>query len=635
MNPSLLSSATAAFREEALETLSTIEAWVLTSLHDPVTGNKRQQETCRLLHSLKGTAASFGHEPIAQVCHAIESVLVDDRPLKTQESDALLMAMDFCRQLLGNDEVIREHQADRLTNCLAILRNLGQPIFDSSSQNLTEEINGSVWQIDFTPHLQFFENGHDPLRIFRELRNLGPIKVSVFTDKLPDFADFDPFKCYLRWQITLKAELDYKQLVAQFEWVKHICDLTIDVLASSQSDRVMEPTRYKLNEANLDALLTISQTLQSNLQQAITLTNQLNQTDKNRLSRRNQAMKRQQQLLQQQLLNITMRPLADAFARLPRMAFDLAQKTHKQVQLHMQLAPIELDSMIIHALMDPLTHLLRNALAHGIEAPEQRQHSGKPIGGQIHISAEQIDEELVIRFSDDGSGLSEQQIVAKAKQNGINTEFTAVTQQQLSEWVFRSGFSTSKSADAVSGRGIGLDIVKQHVNDLGGEIELVSTQGKGCCFTICIPIQQSLVDVQIIRINEQTMALPLINLLDSFAMESNRLVWQRGKQWFITDDNRQVPLIDICKFLPLPANKTENESAFILLLNAENTLFAVLVDGLAEQTQLLIKSLRTHYRHIDGIKGIAVLPEGNLALLLDPSKLFESFQLLGDNKNDG
>jgi two-component system chemotaxis sensor kinase CheA len=170
---------------------------------------------------------------------------------------------------------------------------------------------------------------------------------------------------------------------------------------------------------------------------------------------------------------------------------------------------------------------------------------------------------------------------------------------------------------------------------LGGEIELVSSQGKGCCFTIYIPIQQSLVDVQIIRTNEQTMALPLINLLDSYAMESNRLVWQRGKQWFITDDNRQVPLIDICKFLPLPANKTENESAFILLLNAENTLFAVLVDGLAEQTQLLIKSLRTHYRHIDGIKGIAVLPEGNLALLLDPSKLFESFQLLGDNKNDG
>ena len=170
---------------------------------------------------------------------------------------------------------------------------------------------------------------------------------------------------------------------------------------------------------------------------------------------------------------------------------------------------------------------------------------------------------------------------------------------------------------------------------MGGEIELVSTQGKGCCFTIYIPIQQSLVDAQIIRIAEQTMALPLIDLLDSFAMESNRLVWQRGKQWFITDDNRQVPLIDICKFLQLPANKTENQSAFILLLNAENSLFAVLVDGMAEQSQLLIKSLRTHYRHVDGIKGVAVLPEGNLALLIDPSKLLGSFQILGDNKNDG
>src|SRR5690606_32438195 len=155
--------------------------------------------------------------------------------------------------------------------------------------------------------------------------------------------------------------------------------------------------------------------------------------------------------------------------------------------------------------------------------------------------------------------------------------------QQPSEWVFRPGFSTSKSADAGSGRGIGLDIVKQHVNDVGGGMELVSTQGKGCCFPIHIPIRQSLVDAQIIRVAEQTMALPLISLLDSFAMESNRLVWQRGKQWFITDDNRQVPLIDICKFLQLPANKTENESAFILLLNAENLLFAVLVDGMAEQ----------------------------------------------------
>ena len=133
-------------------------------------------------------------------------------------------------------------------------------------------------------------------------------------------------------------------------------------------------------------------------------------------------MKHQQQLLQQQLLHISMRPLADAFARLPRMAFDLANKTDKPIQLNMDIAPIEVDSMIVNSLIDPLTHLLRNTFAHGIEPTELRQQSGKPVKGQIHIIAEQVDEQLIIRFSDDGAGLAEEKILAKAKQLGVNLQ---------------------------------------------------------------------------------------------------------------------------------------------------------------------------------------------------------------------
>lgn len=625
-----LSPAIAAFHDEALETLKQIEDWAV-SLQEPSAGNAGQQEPRRLLHSLKGTAASFGHEPIAQVCHAIESFLQQKPQLSTHDSDALLTAIDYCRHTLSEPEISPDMQTAKLENCIAVLNSQGQRAQDPVRPMITQQINGSVWQIDFAPHQQFFENGHDPLRIIKALRNLGPVKVSVFTDKLPDFADFDPFQCYLRWQITLKAELDYQQLAAQFEWVKHLCDLTIDLLALPQTNRFIEPNRYKLNEANLDALLTVSQTLQSQLNKTIKLTSQLNLTDKARLSRRNHAMKRQQQLLQQQLLQITMRPLADAFGRLPRMAFDLAQKTNKPVQLHMDIAPIELDSLVVNSLMDPLMHLLRNALAHGIESTDIRQQVGKPPYGQIFISAEQVDEQLLIRFSDDGAGLSEQQILAKARQMGIYSQNSINDTQQLSEWVFRAGFSTSKLADAISGRGIGLDVVKQHVTDLGGSIGLVSTQSKGCCFTIQIPIQRSIVDVQLVRIAEQTLALPLINLVDSYAFDSNRVVWQQGKQWFISDDSRQIPLINIGKFLQHPSLEVDDESTFIIVLNAENSFFAVQVDSLVDQAQLLIKSLRPHYRHLNGIKGVAILADGNLALLLDPGRLLVLHPTFGGN----
>lgn len=451
MHP-LLSSATAAFHEEALETLNQIEDWLLTSLESSTSGDVHWQDTLRLLHSLKGTAASFENEAIAKVCHAIENILTENRQLTSHDRDGLLAAIDFCRQCLSGSESAPALQDEKLANCLAGMNRLDKQNQNTGKPQIVPEMNGSVWQIDFAPHPQFFENGHDPLRIIKALRQFGPVKVSVFTDKLPDFADFDLYKCYLRWQITLTAEVSYQQIISQFDWVKHVCEVTVEVLALPQNKRVNEPNRYKMSEANLQALLTVSHTLQTQLKQTIALTNQLNQTDKIRLTRRNQAMKHQQQLLQQQLLHISMRPLADAFARLPRMAFDLANKTDKPIQLNMDIAPIEVDSMIVNSLMDPLTHLLRNTLAHGIEPTELRQHSGKPVKGQIHIIAEQVDEQLIIRFSDDGAGLSEEKILAKAKQLGVNLQGSKLDQQRLSDWVFRPGFSTAVTADAIAGR---------------------------------------------------------------------------------------------------------------------------------------------------------------------------------------
>lgn len=629
MHP-LLSSATAAFHEEALETLNQIEAWLLTSLESATSEDAHWQDTLRLLHSLKGTAASFENEAIAKVCHAIENILTENRQLTSHDRDGLLTAIDFCRQCLSGADADPALQDEELANCLAGINRLDKPKQNNGKPPIVPEMNGSVWQIDFAPQPQFFENGHDPLRIIKTLRQFGPVKVSVFTDKLPDFADFDLYKCYLRWQITLTAEVSYQQIISQFDWVKHVSDVTVEVLALPQTRRVNEPNRYKMSEANLQALLTVSHTLQTQLKQTFALTNQLNQTDKIRLTRRNQAMKHQQQLLQQQLLHISMRPLADAFARLPRMAFDLANKTDKPIQLNMDIAPIEVDSMIVNSLMDPLTHLLRNTLAHGIEPTELRQQSGKPVKGQIHIIAEQIDEQLIIRFSDDGAGLSEEKILAKAKQLGVNLQGSKLDQQLLSDWVFRPGFSTAVTADAISGRGIGLDVVKQHITDMGGRIELISSNGRGCCFTLYIPVHQALMDVQLIHVDQQTLALPLISVLDSYAADSSRLVWHRGKKWFITDDNRQVPLIDIRQFLQLPVRETDEQSGFIVLLTTENNVFAMKVDSLAEQAQLLVKSLLPHYRHVNGIKGVAILNEGNIALLIEPGKLLMSLTISGE-----
>lgn len=623
----IYTSALVTFYEEARDTLLQIESWVLSLQQQPSSGFKRWQDICGQLHTLKGTAASFGNEAIASICHAMENVLQNPHSLTHQEVDGLLSAIDSCRQCLQTEVSDPTLLQKVVTDCISKLKRFTSAYPQSAATTLSPEISGSLWQIDFTPHADFFENGHDPLRIIKQLRQLGTLEISVFTDKLPDFADFDPYRCYLRWRIILQADLEHQQLAAEFEWVKHKADIDLQVLTLPKQDRLSE-VRYTIREMDLNILSNLTEQWQQQLEQTLALVQRLDATDKIRLSRRCHAMKRQQQLVQRQLINVSMQPLAEAFTRLPRLAYDLGQKTDKPVQLHMDIAPVEFDSQIIHALIDPLTHLLRNAVAHGIEPRETRQQSGKPEAGQIHISAQQIEDELVIRFSDDGAGLSLPKIQQKASQMGMDADSSVLNETSMGKWIFRSGFSTAESVDAVSGRGLGLDVVKKHITDLGGQIEVISTTGKGCCFNLHLPVQQVLMDVQLIRIANQLMALPLLNVQGSQTLDSQRVIWQRGKKWFITDDNRQIPLFDMHKFLALPVEVKQMTPAVVTLVDAGNSLFAISAEGLAKQTQLLIKSLLPNYRAVPGVKGIAILPYNALALLLDPEKLLLSFHAM-------
>jgi two-component system, chemotaxis family, sensor kinase CheA len=327
--------------------------------------------------------------------------------------------------------------------------------------------------------------------------------------------------------------------------------------------------------------------------------------------------------LQEAVMSIRMMPISFVFSRFPRVVRDLSSKLGKQVELKMSGETTELDKGLIERIADPLTHLIRNSLDHGIESPEKRVAAGKPATGTITLKAAHQGGNIVIEVGDDGAGLNRQRILAKARERGFQVS-DQMSDSEVWNLIFEAGFSTAEVVTDVSGRGVGMDVVRRNIQSMGGRIEIESMQGIGTRMTVRLPLTLAILDGMSVAVGEHTYILPLSYVIESLQPEAGDIKTLSNQGRVIQVRGEYLPVVPLHELFRVPGAETDYTRGILIVLDADGAKAALFVDALVGQHQVVIKSLEQNYRRVSGISGATIMGDGRVALILDVSALIES-----------
>ncbi|BFL84146.1 chemotaxis protein CheA [Shewanella baltica] len=323
--------------------------------------------------------------------------------------------------------------------------------------------------------------------------------------------------------------------------------------------------------------------------------------------------------MQEAVMSVRMLPVSFVFNRFNRLVRDLSEQLGKNVNLVIEGGNTEIDKGMIEKLVDPLTHLVRNSLDHGIEKPDIRLAAGKAEIGQLFLKASQRGGSIVIAVYDDGAGLSRERIIQKAKENGIAIAENA-SDKQVWQLIFAAGFSTAQEVTDVSGRGVGMDVVRRNIEALGGRIDIDSVQGKGATFEIQLPLTLAIVDGMSVSVGNQIYILPLVHIIESIQPQTEQLKFL-AKERLLKVREEYLPLLNLHQLMEIEPKTSTPEEGIVVLLESNHKRFGLCVDALVGQQQVVIKSLEKHYRRIPGVSGATIMGDGSVALILDVESL--------------
>ena len=537
----------------------------------------------------------------------------------------------------------------------------------------------TTWLIEFIPEHHLVKTGNDPQFLFNALADLGEVSIEANSSELPALNDMDPEELYLSWSITLVADIDIEEIKEVFEWVEDECQLTITKkqISSSQDNNntpqvktdnpplinepsTAESTNNKQNNVQADesappiakttepelkvkpAAATVKTTKPKadvgsirvgvdkvdsliNLMGELVITQSMlselgNDFDLSKVERLNRGLEQLLQNtkeLQESVMRIRMLPISFAFNRFPRLIHDLSKKTGKQIELILKGEQTELDKTVMEQIGDPLVHLVRNAVDHGIESTDVRLANGKPEQGTIILNAYHQGGSIVIEISDDGGGINREAVFNKAIEKGIVDGNTSLTDSQVFDLILEPGFSTAKELSDISGRGVGMDVVKKNIQSLGGRIQIESTEGKGSTFKVHLPLTLAILDGQLVRVGSEIYIIPLITIVESLQAQSELINRVSGDMvvYRLREDN--VPVLPIYQLFNLEAETKEVEGSLLVVVEAEDQKIGLMVDDLLAQQQVVIKSLNENYQQVEGISGATILGDGSVAMILD------------------
>jgi two-component system chemotaxis sensor kinase CheA len=331
--------------------------------------------------------------------------------------------------------------------------------------------------------------------------------------------------------------------------------------------------------------------------------------------------------LQESVMLIRMVPISFAFSRFPRMVHGLSVKWGKRIELKMSGETTEVDKTVIEKIGDPLVHLVRNSLDHGIESPAERLEADKSEIGTIELNAYHKGGSIIIEVRDDGCGLPKEKILKKAIEHGLVEEDSELSDRQIYELIFQPGFSTTNSVSDLSGRGVGMDVVRRNINELGGLIEITSEEGAGSCFTIRLPLTLAILDGQVISVGSDTYIMPLVSIIESLQIrpEMINVVAGRGETVKLRDE--YVPIIRLHEIFGVE-NARANDlcDGLLVVIEGDGRRCGLFVDDLIGQQQVVVKSLEANYQQVEGVSGATILGDGSVALILDVPGIFRLAQ---------
>ena len=326
--------------------------------------------------------------------------------------------------------------------------------------------------------------------------------------------------------------------------------------------------------------------------------------------------------IQESAMAIRAQPIGSVFSRVPRILRELASSTGKHVRLEVSGESTELDKTVIERLGEPLTHLIRNAVDHGIEPADERIAAGKSAEGTLMLSAEHRSGRILIRIGDDGKGIDRERVFAKAVEKGLIAPETVLAKEEIDLLIFAPGFSTAQQVSNISGRGVGMDVVRQNVKDLGGRITIESEPGAGTTFTLTLPLTLAISDGMVVNVGDQTLVVPLANVVESLRPEPHEVQGLGASRCMINVRGRFIPVIPLSMAVGAVGAAAHPQDGVLIVVETEGAgRAALLVDAICDQRQVVIKSLDTHYRSVEGVAGATILGDGRVALIVDVDSL--------------
>jgi two-component system chemotaxis sensor kinase CheA len=460
--------------------------------------------------------------------------------------------------------------------------------------------------------------------------------VRAELEALPALEALDPVNCHLAWSLDLTTTASSEAVRAVFDWAEGDCKLDITpvrpaadtaaaVLASEpegraaphpELPRAAEASSLRVSVEKIDDLMNRIGELvitQSMLDQfGPLLQGPLGERLRAGLSQ----LERNVRELQESVMRVRMVPISFVFSRFPRMVRDLSQRLGKQVELKLTGSDTELDKTVLEKIGDPLLHLVRNGIDHGIERPEDRLAGGKPAHGTLHLHAYHRGGSIAVEVSDDGAGLRRGRILAKARALGLISPEAVLDDAQICQLVLLPGFSTTERATDVSGRGVGLDVVKRNVEELGGSIELRSTEGQGSLFSITLPLTLAILDGQTVGVGDECYIVPLTAIVESLQMRTAAVKHVIGHGEVLAFRGQYLPVVRLHQFFGTPGARADDQG-LIMVVEGDGRRVGLYVDELLGQQQVVVKTLAANYGHVEGIAGATILGDGSVALILD------------------
>jgi two-component system chemotaxis sensor kinase CheA len=489
--------------------------------------------------------------------------------------------------------------------------------------------------VRFVPHAGLFRSANEPLLIIRQLKRLGDVRVEADLSRLPHLAELDPEEAYLAWTLFVETAQPRGAIEAVFEFVGDDCDLTITAATAAgpadhpaaapanETPAALAPSpSIRVDVEKVDRLVNLVGELVINQAMLAQLGSQLPPEMCAGLLNGLDTMSQHLREMQEGVMAIRAQPVKSVFSRMPRLVREVSAHLGKDVRLAVSGEGTEIDKTVIEQLADPLTHLLRNALDHGIETPEERLAAGKPRQGTIFLSAEHRGGRIVIEVADDGRGIPRPKVLAKARDRGLVAQDAVLSDEEIDHLIFLPGLSTSEALSDISGRGVGMDVVKRNIQALGGRIAVQSRDGTGSRFQLSLPLTLAILDGMAVAVGAESYIVPLTNIMESLRPKPGNIHPVTGHGDVLAIRGEYVPLVYLHQRFKVPDAVTDPCKGIVVIVESEGAnRIGLVVDDLLGQQQVVVKSLEANYGPVEGVGGATVLGDGRVALILDVSRL--------------